>query len=160
MVAVNDIVLNFQKFLVAVWDSVESFNEQFLMEEKQEKLNDWLQANWELLVESSACGINEYLEVYGYGADCNGASSRVTFPDKPATHRVVCNAYFSNPIRDLLTGELISIANMQLECFASWNGAYYEMSPPFDHVLVSNDRRDRLLAVADVNFDIEAIAKG
>ena len=154
MIVVNDIVIKFQNFLLAGWEAFEVFNEYFSDDEKEEKVNDWLQANWELLVESTLCGVNEYLEVYGYGADCNGASSRITFPDKLATHRIVCNAQSGNLIRDVISGEMKKIQNMSFESFMKWDESYYQILPPFNHVLLSNDTENNLVNVKDVYFDI------
>lgn len=154
MIEVNDIVMKFQNFLLSGWEAFEVFNENFLYDEKEEKVNDWLQANWELLVESTLTGVNEYLEVYGYGADCNGASSRVTFPDKLATHRIVCNAHGGHLLRDVVSEEMKSIKNMAFQSFVKWDGSYYQILPPFDYVLLSNDIENILVNVKDVYFDI------
>ena len=43
--------------------------------------DDWMQANWELIVEGLLSDGRLVLEPYGEGADCNGASSRVLYPD-------------------------------------------------------------------------------
>src|SRR5690606_2936732 len=50
--------------------------------------SDWLQSNWEILVERKVLQLNEYLEVYGEGADFNGVSSRITNIGSFPTHFV------------------------------------------------------------------------
>mgnify|MGYP000073187604 FL=1 len=65
-----------------------------------------MQANWELLVERKILPLNEYLEVYGDGADFNGISSRITDINIAATHYL---SVFIHHGTDLLTNEKIFI---------------------------------------------------
>src|SRR5687768_9177207 len=52
-------------------------------------LDDWTQATWEFLVERAfPAEARIFLEVYGPGADLNGASSRVSLPEAVPTHGV------------------------------------------------------------------------
>ena len=44
----------------------------------ESSIGDWLQANWEILVEKKVLKQNEYLEIYSDGADYNGSSSRMS----------------------------------------------------------------------------------
>ncbi len=72
--------------------------------------DDFLQANWEILVEMLICiPGEEFLEPYGNGADCNGDSSRVSLPDKITTHRIQCYTD-SNKVMDLLTNKEILLS--------------------------------------------------
>lgn len=100
---VDEIVRNFQQFLEASWQSVESTLP--LTPEGEHFRLDWLQANWEILVEAviRLDGIS-FLEFYGEGAECNGASSRVWKPDAEATHRICCVPKDGSEVTDLVTG--------------------------------------------------------
>lgn len=78
----------FREILLAVGEQVQAFNSSV---SSGSYWLDWLQANWESVVEAAiASERNIFLEVYGEGADCNGASSRVCFPSALATHQIVC----------------------------------------------------------------------
>ena len=100
---VDEIVRNFQQFLEASWQSVETALP--LTEEGEHFRLDWLQSNWEILVEAviSPDGTS-VLEFYGEGAECNGASSRVWKPDAEATHRICCVPKDGSEVTDLVTG--------------------------------------------------------
>ncbi|MCH7958182.1 MAG: RHS domain-containing protein, partial [Proteobacteria bacterium] len=66
-------VRNYRCFLDASWPFVNMLNKE---EPGREALwDDWAQANWEFLVESRVCmEANQFLEVYGDGADSYGSS--------------------------------------------------------------------------------------
>ena len=154
---VNIIIQNFRLFILSAWDTLAFFNENLSADAREESLNNWLQANWELLVETNICKTNEFLEVYGYGADCNGASSRVCYSDKLPTHRVICNPLNDIPVKDEITKEMRVITGMTFDGFMNWDGKYYQISPPFDHVLLTNNENEILVRISEVFFDTEKI---
>ena len=99
---VPEIVRNFQQFLEASWQSVESML-PFTDEGEHFRL-DWLQANCEILVEAVIrLDGPSFLEFYGEGAECNGASSRVWKPHAEATHRICCVPKDGSEVTDLVT---------------------------------------------------------
>lgn len=75
----------FVNYLNATWNIVEPLilNRDYTSDENSR--SDWIQANWELLVERKVLPLNDYLEVYGAGADFNGKSSRITDIEADAT---------------------------------------------------------------------------
>ena len=92
----------FSELLVAYWENLESLSKY----DTTESLKiDWLQANWELIVEGLLDGKNLVLEPYGDGADCNGASSRVLYPDRLPTHRLICKSSSGGLIFDFLNDQ-------------------------------------------------------
>jgi len=99
---------------------------------------DWLQANWELIVEGLLDDKNIVLEVYGDGADCNGESSRVLYPDRRPTHRLVCKPLENKCVCDVLNEQSLDTTRDDIifDRFVSIgeDGWYYEL-PPFDKVL-------------------------
>lgn len=104
-----------------------------------EILNDWMQANWELLVESRVCqpGL-EFLTVYGDGADCNDGSSRVWFPEALATHGVKCELI--KPAFDVMSEQPITKnAVLDFEGICSWDVTkkQYSTNGCLDFVLCS-----------------------
>ena len=151
---VDKAVKDFRLFILASWDSFLLFNEFANAERKEEITNNWLQANWEILVETNVTGVNEFLEIYGNGADCNAASSRICYADKLPTHRIKCaNA----TVRDAISNQVIVTDKMYFESFVSIQNSYHIITPPFDYVLLSNENDTAIVSVNDVIFDIERI---
>ena len=165
MMNVDEIVRNFQQFLEASWQSVENIP---LTEECEHLRLDWLQANWEILVEAviQPDGTS-FLEFYGEGAECNGASSRVWKPDAEATHRICCVPKDGSEITDLVTGGSIEPQNLDFFGFGNWDGKWYVTHPPFNTVVLDSRegvfRAGRrivdvfIVRLEDVRFEIQAL---
>lgn len=151
---VNKIINDYRYFLLSSWESFSKFNDGLSHDDIEEKTNNWLQANWEVLVESSLTEINEYLEVYGYGADCNGASSRVCFPNQSPTHKIFCKSLDGDKVRDVISNDIRDITEMTFDGFMNWNGINYDISPPFDFVLLSDKNEEILVSLSNIQFDI------
>lgn len=151
---VDKVVKDFRLFILASWDSFSLFNESASAESLEEITNNWLQANWEILVENNVTGVNEFLEVYGNGADCNAASSRICYADKLPTHRIKC---VNSIVRDVISKQEIDTDKMYFDGFVSIQNNYHVMAPPFDYVLLSGNNDIALVSVKDVIFDIERI---
>lgn len=118
-------------------------------------LGDWCQANWELLVEgalSRHLNCSVLLEPYGGGADINGRSSRVIFPEALPTHRILCRGRSAFALEHL-SHKYLSINEAPFYQFVSWNGRQYEEVPPFQYVLLKEDEFT-LFALQDVRFDV------
>jgi hypothetical protein len=72
-------------------------------------LDDWLQANWERVVE--AClqpSMDVVLEVYGSGADCSISSSRVWQPQRLPTTPVYIRYLGNEPLVNLVDGSQLT----------------------------------------------------
>jgi hypothetical protein len=118
---VNNALINFLNFLN---NSIVNFKEiKFVVKNSdifEELINDFYQANWEILVESVICSPGkEFLEIYGEGADCNSDSSRVSFPQKVATHQIVCREISSNFVKDIYTDGFIDLTLYKFNSFCS-----------------------------------------
>ena len=148
---VDEIVRNFQQFLEASWQSVESMLP--LTPEGE-------QANWEILVEAVIHpGGASFLEFYGEGAECNGASSRVWKPDAEATHRICCVPTDGNEVTDLVTGRSIEPQDLDFFGFGTPDRERFQfLHPPFN-VVVLNDREgiDFIIRLEDVRFEMRAL---
>jgi hypothetical protein len=102
-------------------------------------LDDWMQANWERIVEASILpDLRVVLEPYGEGADCNIRSSRVWNPEaKPNTYiniRYVGNDILLNAIDGT---EIDGI--MILDHFCTLQAQWPVIEAPFDHVVLMRD---------------------
>ncbi len=120
---------------------------------------DWLQGNWEMLVERPLQDPKISLVVYGDGAD-NGRSSRILDAEKLPTFEVVCKPRNEQYFYDHLNKDKFRLSKNEIsfDRFVrlrddDW---YYE-EPPFDMVLCLSNEKERVLAVTDVWFDIRAI---
>jgi len=135
MISINNLLTQFSNLLVLYWEIL-------LLLAKEDSSgslkDDWLQANWELIVEGLLDDRNIVLEVYGDGADCNGESSRVLYPDRQATHRLICKSLDSKYVYDALNEQSLDITQDDIifDRFVSIgeDGWYYEL-PPFDKIL-------------------------
>ena len=151
---ITTILWNFQGFLTSSWKNVEMLK-TFIKNEHfgDELLNDFLQSNWETLVEAIICEPGEeFLEVYGDGADCNGASSRVCFPKEVATHRVGCLGKIAKEVDDRLNGGKIVPENCIFHSFVTYSNNEYYQGLPFNGILLEHDKGISVIDINDVNF--------
>lgn len=143
----------FAKFIEDNWRCVEDLLK--LSGNKTSILSDWMQSNWEILVENLLCHTNEYLDIYGDGADCNEKSSRVFMPTALPTHEIYCQGKEPDKkIKDFLSQELIEIKDKTFNRFISWDGKRYSDAPPLKYVLLENDDDEFIVALEDVKFNI------
>lgn len=158
---IDEIVRKFQQLLEASWQSVECLLP--LTGEGEDLRLDWLQANWEIFVEGVIRLYPEYaqcfVEFYGEGAECNGASSRVWEPDAEATHRICCVPKDGSEVTDLVTGR--SIEPQDLDFFGFGNPdreRFLILHPPFNVVVLSNNEGiDFIVRLEDVRFEIQSL---
>jgi len=102
-------------------------------DETEEFLIDWLQANWEMIVEASIPPeFSPRLEHYGEGADCNGISCRVWEPNAISNYQIVCVPKNDHQIIDVLSGKKVE-GKLILEEFCSIRDDWYVTAPPFEY---------------------------
>lgn len=150
---VENIVRDFREFLINNGPFIQKiFKDEYL-------ISDWLQANWEVIVESSISKKENtiFLEVYGDGAECNDNSSRVWKPEALPTHRIHCNPKTGNRCKDYLSNKLIYVENLIFDKFISWNGKIYSENPPFDFVLLNKENDIFIVSIDDVVFDLKKL---
>nr|WP_317200528.1 hypothetical protein [uncultured Psychrobacter sp.] len=154
---INNILKDYASLLCLYWSKVKELDNSDTTESFKD---DWLQANWELIVERQLGDSDLYLEVYGDGADCNGVSSRVLFPNKQATHNVILKSENEEKIYDFLGERYIddSIEEIVFQRFVTIkdDGWYYE-EPPFD--MIEALYRDEVVIVkfSAVNAELNII---
>jgi hypothetical protein len=141
-------VRGFARFLTASWEAVKSLCPDGL--ELDEFLENWEQANWELLVEVDL-GANRFLVPLN-AADIYDGSSRATYPDAVPTDMILCTA--SGAVIDQETHKPVNLGEgLPIEQFVSFDGLLYHREPPFDHVRVRNVDEYFVLRCADVRFE-------
>ena len=152
----HSLIIDFRDFIATNWDFIISLDKQ---DESDALLIDWLQVNWEMLVERHL-PLPIILEVYGDGAD-NGKSSRIEHPEASATHMILCTPKKGTLVYDCLNKVEVGSATNQMifDRFVSIrpDGWYYE-EPPFDKVLCFNNssvnRSEMVLNVDSITFQI------
>jgi len=150
----HSLIVGFRNFIATNWEFISSLDKQ---DESNALLIDWLQVNWEMLVERHL-PLPIMLEVYGDGAD-NGKNSRIEHPEASATHMIICTPKNGIPVYDYLNKTEVSSAadTIIFDRFVSIrpDGWYYE-EPPFDKVLCFNnssiDRSEMVLNVDSIKF--------
>ena len=119
---------------------------------------DWLQENWELIVEGGLLPIRVTLRPYGDGADCNGTSSRILYPERAETHRIVLEAKQGSTLFDHLGKSTIEATKRAIvfDRFVSLSAdGWYHERPPFTHILAKHDAEWVLVSRESVHARLE-----
>lgn len=118
--------------------------------------SDWLQSNWEILVERKVLQLNEYLEVYGEGADFNRESSRITDIKSLPTHYV---KVLVNNEKDVLNNLKVGSAEYTFERLVGFRDGFYTDIPPFDFVLVQDEDIgiERVFLLEQIKFELQSV---
>jgi hypothetical protein len=142
--SINQLIINFHSFLIACWPNLSKILEQLDWDESPYFLENWIQANWELIVEKQALESGELLVPYGYDSS---SGCRYTFKGEKLTHRVTCKK----------KGQSESQYNFL--CFVSKGDGVFKIEPPFDFIDVEDvNTGDRLsLTFDEVDYSIETI---
>lgn len=142
--SINQLIINFRSFLIACWPSMSEILEQLDWDESPYFLDDWIQANWELMVEKQILDPGQLLVPYGY---CSSPECRYTYKDENLTHRVTCKK----------NGQPVPQYNFF--CFVAKSDGVSKIEPPFDFVNVEDFKTgDRLsLPFKDVDFLVQEV---
>jgi hypothetical protein len=133
---ITESVNHFREVIAASWPVVE---EAASTDTTGSFIDDWLQANWERLVEASIHpSLNVVLEPYGDGADCNISSSRVWRPDLLPNASVYIRHVGNDPLLDVVNGCPV-VGQMMLSHFCTLHDGWPVVSAPFDHVTLELD---------------------
>jgi len=139
MISLEKAIIAFRTLLLQFWGELSLYPSS---DDNEVFVQNWLQANWELLVESAfPAEQGVFLEVYGDGADCNGESSRVLYPDKLPNYSVYCQLKENEVGIDRISNEevVFSEKGMPFDRFVAIEKGWYFERPPFDHVLLTVD---------------------
>jgi len=157
-------VLTFIQLLNSSWLEVRELAEAVPNRDTSEFLSDWAQASWEMLVEAAAASSNGetvYLQPYGEGADCNEIGSRVWCPGVASTHALHISPLHGLELQDVLTGGAFTPppGGVPLDQFVTPADGWYRSEPPFSHVLVYLEEREKVVPVVSVRFLLAEIAR-
>ena len=148
------IVRKFRDFLVLAWEAFQDCLQTADDYLQEELTHDWLQVNWEILVEQMLCAPNEYLEAYRDGAEVYGLSERVIYPNAITTHQIRCKAQTGHLVEDQFTGTWIDPRPLTFERFATKGQGQYLEQAPFDHVLLRDGNELYLVEATAVCFEV------
>lgn len=145
----------FAKFVNESWASVIPLLEDRSYTTNESSIADWLQSNWEILVERKVLKLNQYLDVYGAGADINGSSSRITDLSALPNYAVKVNSRFGKKITDLLNDEQVLITDSNFLELVSFKDGFYQKEPQFEFVLLEDDIGvERVVSIEEVKFEL------
>lgn len=148
----------FAKFINESWDSVIPLLEDRSYTTNESSIADWLQSNWEILVERKVLKINQYLEIYAEGADFNNASSRITDASASPDYVVKVKSRFGKKIPDLLNDEQVLITDSDFLKLVSFKDGFYQKEPQFEFVLLEDDIGiERVVPIEKVKFELQKI---
>jgi len=149
----------FSEFLNSTWTIVNQLLIDRNYTSNEDSINDWLQSNWEFLVERKILKLNDYLEVYGDGADFNGASSRITDPNAVANFKIKAIPKNNKPVYDVLNEEEITLVNTSFNKLIGFTNGFYIMEPEFNFVLLNdkNTSTERVVRLNDIEFELEKL---
>jgi hypothetical protein len=156
---IDKAIRTFVDFLNSSWVIVSQLLLNRNYTSNEDSINDWLQANWELLVERKVLKVNEYLEVYGEGADFNGASSRISDPKALPNFKVIVKTKNGNDVLDILNNEPVRFANLTFNKLVGFKDGFYTLEPEFKYVLLVDDNLglERVMPIDDVEFSLEKV---
>jgi hypothetical protein len=125
---------------------------------------DWAPASWELLVERVVCSPNESFVIYGPGSDYEAdRHCRVFFHEAEATHEIICLSKSS--AIDHISGKEVDLTMFNFDAFVSANEGWFDISPPFNHILLTEkgamggDYVQVVVPIGQVNFRAQKIEK-
>lgn len=157
MTDVSKLVANFGFFLSHSLESIQSF---LSIDTTGSLRSDWMQANWELLVEGALGSPLVRLEVYGDGADCNPKSSRFLSPNLLPTHHIVCVPVSGDRLYDFLSGTQVVVPRepLKLDRLVTMGGdGWRHEAAPFDKVLVRLQEVDFVFCLSSVRLELQRL---
>lgn len=146
----------FADFLNKSWDTVQPLLLNRLYTTNDSSKDDWLQANWEILVERKILPVNEYLEPYGNGADFYSMYSRITDIKSNPTHKI--NIAVVNRI-DILNNIKIENCEYSFNRLVGFENGFYTDRAPFNFILIEDEKLgiERVFTLEDVKFKISPV---
>ncbi len=157
---IDQAVRLFAEFMNSSWTTVIPLLVERPYTTDEDALNDWIEANWELLVERKVLQIDEYLEPYGEGADFNAPSSRITAPDALSTFGVEVNQATKEGVYDCLNDEHFQFEGATFMELVGFKKGFYTKEPIFKYVLIKDSTKtERVVSIDDVRFQLYKMDK-
>ncbi len=149
MINVTTHILKFRDFLVHSWPDLDRIMENHDWDDDVGFTDDWLQVNWEFLVE------RELLVNKGFLKSYTNLSFRITHAAALATHEIICTPKTNKPLINdktqlAIPEDTVVAFGGFVNKFEGWYGCY----PPFDFLTVfKQNKRDYFhISVDSVDF--------
>lgn len=146
---VEEIVLFFRQFLIKSWPIISQHLDSIDWDEDAYFLDDWMQANWELLVERQL-GKEIFLLPYGYD---KSSMARYLSKGHEANHQIICTEKHSS-----------NAGKYEFLCFLTADSILndnltYKIDTPFDFVRVKELDSSKQVAfpVDKITFNIISV---
>ncbi len=155
----NIAIRSFAQFINKSWATILPLIENRSYISNESSMYNWLQANWEILVERKILEINQYLDIYAQGADFNGYSSRITDPGALPNFAIRINGSSDNEVYDFLNNEKVSLNGAVFLELVSFKEGFYRIEPQFDYVLLEdNIGVERVVSINEIEFELTKIS--
>lgn len=142
--SIEEIILNYRNFLIISWACISEILYELDWDQSPYFLDEWMQANWELLVEKQ---IDQAYILASYGYD-SSPECRYSDEDSLVTHHIVC--WEKNNTQG---------TKYIFLCFVTKEGEVYKIAPPFNFVDVENSATGNreVLPLSKISFTVEQI---
>ena len=139
MIEVNKQILGFRKFLLDSWNDLDQLMHNHNWHDDIDFIDEWLQVNWEFLVERQLLKKTGFLNPYGMFYK----NPRVTHSSGKITHVIICKPKSDHVLIDDMTQTILPENRVLVfHCFYKKNINNYGLYPPFDSVgLISDDQK-------------------
>lgn len=153
-------LIQFRDFLNSVWDDVHILLKDRDWKEDPDFIHEWIQANWEFLVERELFGQFEITE--GALTPCTlfNTNIRLQNPKAKITHEIFCKPKPGLYLIDKMSQEMLSDElKLIFRAFVK-QSPYFELSPPFDciKVLCVQTKNYHLIPIDQVEFFLAPVS--
>lgn len=140
-IVVTDQVLKFRDFLISCWGNLDKLMENHDWEDDGKFTREWIQANWEFLVERELLGGKACLSTLEW---CD----RITQGKSHKLYGVVCKVPTDYKLRDLLK-ETLNYENEDLLLFGfrTQTESIFGVYPPFDYAEIRTSNKKKIYVV-------------
>ena len=133
-------VRHFRDFLVSAWPYLDQMMNNHDWEDDGWFSDDWIQVNWEFLIERELLGISRYLAPLS-------RNQRITFPEVSATYKIVCDVNKIVELRDWPKKRLNYEGEELFICgFRTRRSISFRLYPPFDFIEVRTLDRKKCIS--------------
>lgn len=148
-------ILKFREFLLDSWSCLDSLMANHDWDEDVNFMDDWIQINWEFLVERQLLQENERLKPYSSFFP----ESRITYPSSKTTHLIVCSQKENKNLFDYAKGQPIIHKELVFSGFVNKMNPGFGCYPPFNYVTgFTLDKKSYYrLFIEDVSFYLVSI---
>ncbi|MFB2777477.1 hypothetical protein [Shewanella xiamenensis] len=148
----HNLLIKYQKFINSAWDVV------FSDIDDDDLQDDWLEANWELIVESQLQAGNKRVNISRYGSGASGSSDRIFIENASVTHDIKCFSSGNGSLYDLIDRVEVDVPEngFTFRRFVSVDDDWYYQQAPFDMVQVC-ELENAVFLLDQLKFKLSAL---